>query len=62
MVSLLLILLLRANIKSITCCADIEWPEEDEALSDNARNTIEALLSSDPPSRPDADGEIAFLR
>ena len=41
--------------------ADIEWPEEDEALSDSARSTIDALLSSDPLARPDALGWNAFL-
>jgi len=47
-------------MSTITWCLcmyiDIEWPEEDEALSDSARSTIEALLSSDPQSRPDALG------
>jgi len=38
------------------CCVDIEWPEGNEALSEQAQNTIEALLSSDPQARPDADG------
>jgi len=42
--------------------AEIEWPEDDdEALSDNARSTIEALLSSDPQDRPDALGPTHFL-
>ena len=41
-------------------CADIEWPEDDEALSDRARDTIEALLSIDPQSRPDAVGQTDF--
>jgi len=40
--------------------ADIEWPEADEALSDNARNTIESLLSNDPQHRPDAVGQNSF--
>jgi len=42
-------------------CADIEWPEEDEALSDNARSTIEALLSTDPQARPDTLGQLSQL-
>jgi len=42
-------------------CADIEWPEDDEALSDSARSTIEALLSSDPQARPNAVGKEIFL-
>jgi len=33
------------------------WPEGDEALSDDAQSTIEALLSSDPQARPDAAGQ-----
>jgi len=39
----------------------IEWPEDDEALSANAQNTIDALLSSDPQARPDADGLLGNL-
>jgi len=42
-------------------CVDIEWPEDDEALSDDARSTIEALLNNDPRSRPDSLGQAAFL-
>jgi len=34
----------------------MEWPEGEDALSDRAQNTIEALLSFDPQARPDADG------
>jgi len=41
--------------------ADIEWPDEDEALSDSARSTIEALLSTDPRARPDALGQTDYL-
>jgi len=43
-------------IHFIRMFADIEWPEDDEALSDNARTTIEALLNMDPSKRPKAAG------
>lgn len=34
---------------------NIEWPTEDEALSENTVNAIEALLTIDPKIRPKAD-------
>ena len=40
----------------VCCFADIEWPEGEESLSDNARDTIEALLNFDPKARPKAAG------
>ena len=51
------------STENVTClvCADIEWPEGDEALSDGARGTIEVLLSNDPQARPDAVGQRIFL-
>ena len=38
--------------------ADIPWPEGDEALSPESRNTIEALLTPDPALRPGPKGEL----
>jgi hypothetical protein len=35
---------------------DIEWPEGEEALSENARSTIDSLLNLDPSLRPTAVG------
>lgn len=34
---------------------DIEWPEDDEALSPEAVSAIESLLTMDPVSRPAAE-------
>lgn len=34
--------------------ADIEWPQDEEALSDEAVAAVEALLTSDPKLRPNA--------
>lgn len=33
---------------------DLEWPIEDEALSDEATEVVEALLTMDPKQRPTA--------
>lgn len=35
---------------------DITWPEDEEALSDEARSAIEALLTVDADRRPAAKG------
>ena len=43
------------------CSVDIEWPEGDEALSERAQSTIDALLSNDPRARPDAAGQHDLL-
>lgn len=34
---------------------NIEWPTDDEALSDDIVNAIESLLTTDPDARPDAE-------
>lgn len=40
--------------------SDIPWPEEEEALSDLARSSIELLLTYDSKERPGAKG-LRFL-
>lgn len=34
------------------CSTDIEWPEDDEALSPEAVSAIESLLTMEPADRP----------
>lgn len=34
--------------------ADIEWPQDDEALSDNAVEAVEEFLTMEPINRPTA--------
>lgn len=40
---------------------DIEWPLDDEALSTEAVEAVETLLTMDPPTRPSAK-EVRFLK
>lgn len=42
--------------KVLLSFTDIEWPEGEEALSEEAVNAIEALLTMDPKERPAAAG------
>lgn len=37
------------------CSTDIEWPVGDEALSDEAMNAVESMLTMLPADRPGAD-------
>lgn len=37
------------------CSTDIEWPVDDEALSDEAVEMVEALLTMSPTARPGAE-------
>ena len=42
--------------------SDIPWPEEDEALSEEAQACVDMLLSTDSQQRPTAEGTTLFLR
>ena len=39
---------------------DIPWPEEEESLSSDAQDAINALLTLDPAARPGARGNHHF--
>lgn len=36
-------------------CAELDWPDGDEALSQSAYNAINALLTLDPAQRPSGE-------
>ena len=40
--------------------SDIPWPEEDEALSEQAQVCVDTLLSMDSQQRPAAEGTTLF--